>query len=314
VFRFLGTVPGYREHDISLWFLVFFSVFFAMLIGDGGYGLLFVGMGLAARFAGRERGPVIGRVSALIILMGAATVCWGAMTGTWFGAERLSRLPILRIFVVPAVSSFSDSVQAADSTRTVMHLCFVIGAVHLTIARLLAFLRRVPRLVALAHLGWIAVLWGMYFVIRMFVLGDDMHPAALPLILSGFGVVVLFSEQRGRPLRDIAAGLAKAPLKALDIIGAFSDVVSYVRLFAVGLATLEVARAFNAMASGSGTGFGVGSVLVLFFGHLLNIVLGSMALLVHGVRLNMLEFSGHLEMEWGGTEYRPLSSQHHTED
>jgi len=194
--------------------------------------------------------------------------------------------------------------QGVDTTRTIMHLCFIIGAVHLSIARILAFVKSLPTLSAPRHLGWVALIWGMYFVARMFVLGDPMYPAAIPLVGGGFAVVVLFSEQGGGLLRGVGLGLAKAPLKVLSAIGAFSDVVSYVRLFAVGLATLEVARAFNTMAIGSG--FGPASVLILLFGHVLNIVLASMALLVHGVRLNMLEFSGHLEMEWTGTEYRPL--------
>jgi len=103
-------------------------------------------------------------------------------------------------------------------------------------------------------------------------------------------------------------GLKKSLLTILSSISAFSDVVSYVRLYAVGLATLEIAKAFNSMASGVGSSW-IGIVLaslVLFLGHSLNIILAVMAIVVHGIRLNMLEFSGHMGMEWSGIAYKPF--------
>jgi len=95
----------------------------------------------------------------------------------------------------------------------------------------------------------------------------------------------------------------------LSVISAFADVVSYVRLFAVGLSALEIAKAFNTMAGNVGFEGAalVGAIIILFLGHLLNIVLGIMAVVVHGVRLNMLEFSGHLGMEWTGRPYKPFT-------
>ncbi|NQT06695.1 MAG: hypothetical protein HQ575_04045, partial [Candidatus Omnitrophica bacterium] len=95
----------------------------------------------------------------------------------------------------------------------------------------------------------------------------------------------------------------------LSIISAFSDVVSYLRLFAVGYASVIVANSFNNMAMEAGFGSiasGLGAAFILFFGHALNIALGIIAVVVHGIRLNMLEFSGHLGMQWSGREYKPF--------
>ena len=95
-------------------------------------------------------------------------------------------------------------------------------------------------------------------------------------------------------------------------MNSFTDVVSYIRLFAVGAATVAVADAFNQMASGIGHGnlfAGFLTAFVLLFGHTLNILLGAMAILVHGVRLNVLEFSSHLNMEWSGVEYAPFKQE-----
>ena len=95
----------------------------------------------------------------------------------------------------------------------------------------------------------------------------------------------------------------------LSIVSSFSDIVSYLRLFAVGYASVTVANSFNNMAIGSGIHSILGGLiaaLVLFLGHGLNIMLGLMSVIVHGIRLNMLEFSGHLNMQWAGKKYEPF--------
>jgi V/A-type H+-transporting ATPase subunit I len=189
-----------------------------------------------------------------------------------------------------------------------MLLCFVIGAVQLSVAHLSNFIRGLPRLAAFSQLGWLSVVWGMFFFIRYIVLAEPLIPAALWLVAAGLALVVLFGEQRGGFFKGLAMGVARLPLKLLDSISAFSDIISYVRLFAVGLATVEVARAFNTMVASMGFALpeGLFGALILFFGHGLNIAMGAMAVIVHGVRLNMLEFSGHLGMEWTGIPYEPF--------
>jgi V/A-type H+-transporting ATPase subunit I len=88
-------------------------------------------------------------------------------------------------------------------------------------------------------------------------------------------------------------------------------VVSYLRLFAVGYATVVLATTFNGMAAEGAHGFvgGLMAALILFAGHALNIILAMMAVVVHGIRLNMLEFSGHLGMQWSGKKYDPFSEK-----
>ena len=101
----------------------------------------------------------------------------------------------------------------------------------------------------------------------------------------------------------------------LDSISAFSDIISYIRLFAVGLATVEIAKSFNSMAAGLGDGAAgiIGGILILIFGHTLNLAMGGLSVIVHGVRLNMLEFSGHLGIEWTGIPYKPFKGSIDTE-
>ena len=300
MFQLMETTPGYREFDISFIFLLFFSLFFAMLIGDAGYGIVLFVLTLVARLA-MPRRP--GGVFSLLFVLSAATIVWGALSGTWFGVEALARQPLLSRIVIPQIASFG-----VENTKKVMFLCFVIGAVHLSIARLINFFRGLPGLVAFSELGWLSILWGMFFVTRYIVLQEALNPMGIWLVGAGILLVVVFGEQKGKFFKGVAFGLLRLPLSLLDSIGSFSNIVSYVRLFAVGLATVAVASNFNAMAAEVGFGIpsGLISAFILFFGHTLNIIMGAMSVIVHGVRLNMLEFSGQLGMEWTGVPYKPF--------
>ncbi|MCK4530023.1 MAG: ATPase, partial [Candidatus Marinimicrobia bacterium] len=93
-------------------------------------------------------------------------------------------------------------------------------------------------------------------------------------------------------------------------ISSFSNIISYIRLFAVGMATVAIATAFNDMAAGMMQGPAIiGGVIVLIIGHSLNLVMGLLSVMVHGIRLNLLEFSGQLGLEWTGYKYLPFKDK-----
>ncbi|MBN2483210.1 MAG: hypothetical protein JXD21_03265 [Candidatus Omnitrophica bacterium] len=297
VFQFMGTVPGYREFDISVWFLFFFSLFFAMLIGDAGYGLLFLGATLYAKkkIPSFQKEPFW-----LLIVLSVSTCIWGAITGTWFGFEQLARLPVLKQLIIPRLSSFSGN------PPFLMNLCFFIGAVQLSIAHAMRVIRYFPDLRSWAQIGWIQITWGIFFIAGNLVLGKEFPDFARYFLMVGIGLVILFSYPQKNMLKGILISIANLPL---SVIGSFADTLSYLRLFAVGFASVMVAVSFNEMALGVGFHGILSSffaALILFLGHALNIILGLMSVLVHGIRLNMLEFSGHLDMEWAGREYKPF--------
>ena len=146
MFTLMETTPGYREFDISFLFLLFFSLFFAMLIGDAGYGIVLFILSLVGRLAMRGR-P--GGMFTLLFVLSGATIVWGALSGTWFGFEALARHPILSKIVIPQIASFG-----VENTKTVMYLCFLIGAIHLSIARLINFVRGICHYEAAAYASW----------------------------------------------------------------------------------------------------------------------------------------------------------------
>lgn len=308
VFEFMGTLPGYLEYDISFLFLIFFSGFFALLIGDGGYGAIFL---VLTAYLRRKFKTAPGAPFQMLYILSLTTIAWGAVTGTWFGYAGVYELPLLGDLVVwQQIASFPrPGTEPVDTQGFMMYLCFIIGGVHLTLARLTVTARylvhRSP--VALAEIGWIVVLWSMFFVANNLVLGKDL-PDLVPTTLGlGAGLVLLFQNFQKNVIKGVLQTLGNLPL---DLISSFSDIVSYLRLFAVGYASVVVASSFNAMAEpmfGSAIGSFVGA-LVLFLGHGLNIILGAMAVIVHGIRLNMLEFSGHLGMQWSGRPYKPFKN------
>lgn len=298
VFNFMGTLPGYGEYDISFWFFLFFSLFFAMLIGDAGYGVIFL---IATFFMRRKFKKAPSEPFFLMYVLSTGTLIWGAVTGTWFGAEKIAQLPVFSYLVIGRIDSFVGSNQ-----NFMIYLCFLIGAIHLTIAHGIVAFKYINSVLALAQVGWMLMIWAIFFIASNLVLGKVLPGFALNLGAIGVGLVVLFSNPRKNILKGIALSLAELPLKT---ISSFSDVVSYLRLFAVGYATVAVASTFNSMALGSGINNVLGGLiaaLILFFGHTLNMILGLMAVIVHGIRLNMLEFSGHLNMQWSGKEYKPF--------
>ena len=186
-----------------------------------------------------------------------------------------------------------------------MLLCFFIGATHLTIAHAWTALRSLRTPQALAQVGWIMTTWTMYFLARNMVLGE-VFPAVMGWVC-GLGVllIVLFMT----PPAQLKSEWFNHVMLPLSLVSNFVDVVSYLRLFAVGSASLAVAMSFNDMAlSGVDSVVkGLFAALILFFGHALNIVLSAMGVLVHGVRLNTLEFSSHIGMQWKGRPYAPFA-------
>jgi len=298
VFKFMGTLPGYNEYDISFWFLLFFSIFFALLIGDAGYGFFFL---ITTFLAQKKMKNIPKQPFFLMYVLSTCTILWGASTGTWFGFEKIAQIPFLNSLIIGKINSFINSNQ-----RFMMYLCFIIGVVHLSIAHGIIALRIINSLKALAQLGWILILWGIFFVAGHLVLDKPFPSIAQIFLISGISLVILFSHPNKNILKGIGTSLGELPLK---VISSFSDIVSYLRLFAVGYASVVVASSFNDMALQAGfnnflTGFF--AALILFLGHSLNILLGLMAVIVHGIRLNMLEFSGHLNMQWSGEPYSPF--------
>jgi len=290
LFKILGTVAGYREFDVSIPFMIALPIFAAMLISDGGYGaVLLLGLLLSYRKASKVLGA---EFTQLLIVVGAVTLVWGFLCGSFFGCV---------LYDPPIPVDLS-----AQSRAMLMKISFVMGAIHLSIAQLWQGAALYPNLRFLNRVGWAVFIWGILGVVRFFVLSapvgwDTPWPY---LLIVGAALAILFASPSRNIAKMLGLGLADFPL---SLLSAFSDVISYVRLMAVGLASSVLASNFNELALGMG--FWPLVVVVLLFGHSLNLGLALIALFAHGVRLNMLEFSNNLGMQWTGYPYNPFLKQ-----
>ncbi len=301
VLAFLGIAPGYTESDISPAFFGFLTIFFAMIVGDAGYGILIlIGTLIIARI---KKLALSGSVVLLLILSGTTTV-WGLLTGNFFGID-----PDLIPYPLNALKI--DWLLKQENS---MAFCLVLGAIHLTLAHLWNMVdqakKNVPKIIG--QIGWIGILWTMYMLASFLLLETELPSFFLPVAVTG-AVAVVLSLVLQKTWVDLA-------MLILDIINNFGDIMSYLRLFALGIASVKVAQAFNAMALDLGgaitssvslpSGYiaaAVPVVLILLFGHLLNLVLCILSVLVHGVRLNTLEFSTHVGLKWSGITYKPFA-------
>ena len=309
VFDILGTVPGYQEYDISFWFLAFFTLFFAMIIGDAGYGALFLlgAVGLTVKM------KKVNNAVLLLYVLSIATVVWGAMTGTWFGLEGAMKVPLLKALVVPGFANYPEyfGVTTTAAQNNVMKFCFSIGVIQLALACLMNIRRKLNRkdLSWISDLGWLLAICALYFMVLFLVIGEQTNLGIVAAVVAvGFVLVVVFGGMApGKTFaQGLKAGLGDAFTVFLNTISAFGNVMSYIRLFAVGMASLAIAQSFNNMAAGFRGPLLVVGAVIMIIGHVLNIVMGFLSVVVHGVRLNLLEFSGQLGMEWSGTAYDPF--------
>lgn len=291
LFNVLGTVAGYDEFDVGVPFILAFPIFAAMLIGDGGYGALMV---LAFGLFYGKLAPKLGRpLTQLMIIVGAATLIWGTLSGNFFG---------VRVFANPLIP-----VDMTDQSRSlIMNISFYMGAIHLSVAQLWQAVRVFPSLQFLSKIGWAAFIWGMLGLVQQLVLGyapvTDPSSPFLYLLLSGAMLAILFAHPSRNPLKMLGLGIADFPL---NMISAFSDVISYVRLMAVGLASGILATSFNELAMD--IDFLPATIVILILAHALNLALCIVAMFAHGVRLNMLEFCNNLGMQWTGYAYQPFA-------
>jgi V/A-type H+-transporting ATPase subunit I len=199
--------------------------------------------------------------------------------------------------------------------QNLMIFCFSLALLQLSIGHILAIIHN-KTLKALGDAGSIAMLVGMYFIILFLIASNEARklpllPFAVPVFAVGFVINFVFANYDGSVGRSILESCKNIISVILGIANVFSDIMSYIRLWAVGLAGAAIASTINAMA-GPMLGhfvFFIFGVALLVFGHGLNLVLNVLSVLVHGVRLNTLEFSGHVGLTWAGYAYKPFAKR-----
>ncbi len=278
--------PGYRGWDPSAHLYLSFAVFFAMILSDAGYGVL-LGLGLVL-FWGHLGHSHTGRaLRVLMRFMVLVCIIWGALVGSYFGYS-------------PPEHSWLHTLHIIQLSNydLMMKLSVGVGVVHIVLGNLTAaWNRRVFIKVVLAKLGWV-IMSASGYCLWLFSEASAELAVVRDLSLVGIigGVLLVVGSGGNKPvvgfkslLLNIVAGL----LAITNVTKLFGDVLSYMRLFALGLASASLAITFNQLAApgleSGGLGYLTGA-LIFIVGHAVNLALGLMGGVVHGLRLNFIEF------------------------
>ena len=330
---FLGTVPGYFEYDISAWFLGFILIFFGIIFGDGGYGLMITAGAAALIIKSLVSKKEISPAFLLVGLLGISTIVWGTLTCTWFGLAPEQLPEWLQKLSIPFISNvyaeriwyppWTNGEYGLTTAQNLQIFCFSLALIQLTVAHIKVAVRNRKSIKILGDIGSIMQLLGIFYVVLSFVVnaevfsfglvlgGVPVGTVALIMVGVGFALSFVFSNYEGNIIKSILSSLKNIVSVLLGVVNVFSDIVSYIRLWAVGLAGAAISATVNELA-GPFLGnfmFMIVAVVLLVFGHGLNMILNVLSVIVHGIRLNTLEFSSHLDMSWSGHKFKPFEEQ-----
>ncbi len=297
--------PDYNEFDPTPYISIFFLLFFAMCMGDAGYGLLlFIGGFLLRKVESMKK------FAPLVTILGAGTFIVGIVMHTFFGVD---------ISTLPWIPSWLKAVMITGTIagfEAQMVLSLAIGIVHLCLAMIVKTVYATKNrgfLGSLGVWGWTLLIVGGV-VVGVLAMLKLLSTETVKWIVISLGVVsalgiFLFNDIKRNPLKNIGSGLWETYNTVTGLLG---DVLSYLRLYALGLAGGMLGKAFNdiaAMTIGDGSfGFGwIAFIIILIVGHALNLAMCCLGAFVHPLRLNFLEFFKNAGYDGKGRAYQPLS-------
>ena len=298
----LYMLPKYSELDLTPFFAPFFMIFFGLCLGDSGYGLFLLVVATAVKMIkGKTLKPSVKGILSLVQLLGMATFLCGLLTGTFFGAN-------LYDWGIPLFDTLKDKIYFDNNKM--FSLSLILGVIQIIFGMCLKAVNKAKQfgvVYSLSTIGWIILLVSMgvaFLCPQVMPMFGTIH--LIVMGLSGF--LIFFVNSPGKNLLlNMGLGLWDTYNMATGLLG---DVLSYVRLFALGLSGGILAGVFNSLAVGMSPDhvvFGpVVMVLIFVIGHAINIFMNVLGALVHPMRLTFVEFFKNSGYEGGGLEYKPF--------
>ena len=294
--------PKYDEFDPTVFISIFFMLFFAFCMGDMGYGLVLIGASLALK-------KVLGKIAPLGVTLGIATTVVGFLFHTFFSMDMLtwSWIPdIVKTFMLPSTIAGYDGTMVLALLVGIVHICLAMIVKTYQSTKVKGFAN------SLGTWGWTLLIVGGVIVGGLALMGviDKALTKWIIIVigcLSALGIFFLNDLHRN-PLLNVGSGLWETYNTVTGLLG---DVLSYLRLYALGLAGAKLGEAFNAIgvqALGDGGARWIAFILIVVIGHTLNIAMCVLGAFVHPLRLNFLEFFKNSGYEGSGRKYKPLQS------
>ena len=294
--------PKYNEFDPTVFISIFFMLFFAFCMGDMGYGLVLIVASLGLK-------KLLGKIAPLGVTLGIATTVVGFLFHTFFSIDMLtwSWLPeAVKKCMLPS------TIAGYDGT---MVLALLVGIVHICLAMIVKTYQATKTkgfANSLSTWGWTLLIVGGVVVGGLALMGV-MDKAVTKWVVIALGAlsalgIFFLNDLHRNPLLNVGSGLWETYNTATGLLG---DVLSYLRLYALGLAGAKLGEAFNAIGQQALGDGGVGwiwFILIVVIGHVLNIAMCVLGAFVHPLRLNFLEFFKNSGYEGSGRNYHPLGN------
>ena len=313
VFTEMYGMPVYTEFDPTPIVAPFYLLFFAMCMGDAGYGIILLLFGLLLSKGILKVGMFDG-LGNIISLLGAGTIVVGTILGTFFGVSLYDAAWVPQ-WLKSCMIVGETEIPGIGILNIQMILAMGIGIFHICLAmtvKAICYTKRFGIKENIATWGWLLLIVGGV-VLALLGVGKVLSPEAMKWAVIGVGgisalAIYIFNTPGRNPLINIGAGLWDTYNMATGILG---DVLSYLRLFALGLAGGILGQAFNNLAisvKGDSPVTWLPFVLILVIGHVMNIMLSGLGAFVHPMRLTFMEYFKNAGYEGKGAAYNPLTT------
>lgn len=334
-------IPSAYDVDPSLWVFWFFVIFFSMIVADAGYGCIFLLGTFIAKKYWTHGDNTRKRACRLFRYLSIGCILWGVAIGSYFGLTLSSRSPLknrsISYYLAKRKASYhtnkrdmnyqkwiqkypelakksSEEILSFEQSKdgkisypimselentVLLEIALLVGVIHISLSLLRYAKRHLP------NFGWCITILGGYFYCAQFLQATSLlyvlgiipeimaKQVGMQLLLFGSLLTIgcAFVQHRIKGLFEIVHG-----------VQIFADILSYLRIYALGIAAMIMANTFNWL--GSKVGFVAGTLIILF-GHCTNIILAIMGGVIHGLRLNFIEWY-HYSFQGDGKLFRPL--------
>ncbi len=297
----LYELPNHKELDLVPFFAPFYMMFFGFSLGDAGYGLIIIA---AAQFM-KKKMPKLKSVMSLAQWLGLATVIFGILTGTFFGIDLINS-------DIPWLENFK---QYMISTDKLFNLAIILGVIQILFGMVLKVIN-ISRVrgfrYSVSTIGWLILIFGLgsiYGLKTADMLTPQVAGIAQNIILIASGILILVLNHPKRNIfMNIGAGLWDVYSMATSLLG---DILSYIRLFALGVSSAILGLVFNSMAmSMKPDNIILGPlvmIIILVIGHSITIFMAGLGAFVHPIRLTFVEFYKNAGFTGGGKAYEPFA-------
>jgi V/A-type H+/Na+-transporting ATPase subunit I len=308
-FEMLGelySLPKYNELDLTPFFAPFYTIFFGFCLGDAGYGIL---MSIAALVLKSRVPKELKQAMGLVFYLGLSTIFFGIVGGTFFGIPLYeTSLPIYSTLAVRL------SEQGTDINNVLFYLSLALGAIQIIFGMFLKAINEIRQYgwkLAIGTIGWITLLLGSIIVYSIGeftpVEAAGLKPVWYGLFAVSGAMILLLNNLTRNIFMNLGVGLWDSYNMVTGILG---DLLSYIRLFALGISSAILGFVFNSLAVSMSGNIPVLSILImviiLVIGHGINLFMSGLGSFVHPLRLTFVEFYKNAGFSGGGKKYHPF--------